>query len=289
MRIAKPSPALVISLLALVFAMTGTGIAAKSVIDGKNIKKGSITADKLADGAVTPRKLSSSVVPKGYAFLVVKRPTGKQARARASSMASSAYITPKLCPDGTIIFGGYDCPAPSPATSVPVPGPKGDTGTNGTDGADPGVAGTMRATIPAEPDGALVRFGAYLASPVGLGTVSKVTGDAQTAFNAAASVAPSGAATEISDVYFEVFPNGGKMPKGATVIMYVDGQSTESQNTAKCAIEDLSVTTHCSFKGPVTIPAGAKFAWDFLVLGGQGGQGWDAFDISAAYRSTVAP
>ena len=42
--VSTPSPAMVVALLALVFAMTGTGIAAKTMITGKQIKDGTITA-----------------------------------------------------------------------------------------------------------------------------------------------------------------------------------------------------------------------------------------------------
>jgi hypothetical protein len=47
-RFSKPSPALVISLIALVFAMTGTGIAAKGLVTGKQIRDGSISAQDLS-------------------------------------------------------------------------------------------------------------------------------------------------------------------------------------------------------------------------------------------------
>ena len=48
MRLRRPSSATIIALIALVFAMTGTGIAAKSLITGKQIKDGTISDKDLS-------------------------------------------------------------------------------------------------------------------------------------------------------------------------------------------------------------------------------------------------
>jgi len=69
---------MVVAVIALVMATTGTGIAAKSLlIDGSQIKNGSITANKLAPDAI---------VPKGYAALIVPL-TAQLARNRTSQSA----------------------------------------------------------------------------------------------------------------------------------------------------------------------------------------------------------
>src|SRR5436305_10456359 len=60
-RLKAPSPALVISIIALVMAMAGTGYAAFKV-GTKNIKNGAVTTKKLHNGAVTAKKLHNGAV-----------------------------------------------------------------------------------------------------------------------------------------------------------------------------------------------------------------------------------
>src|SRR5579884_2506637 len=59
----RPTPALVISLIALIVALGGTGYAALKVpnnsVGSKQIKKGAITTSKLANSAVTESKVKS--------------------------------------------------------------------------------------------------------------------------------------------------------------------------------------------------------------------------------------
>lgn len=57
-RIRKPSPALVVAVVAL-FAALGGGAFAATVINGANIKKLSIRGDKLINGTITSNKIHS--------------------------------------------------------------------------------------------------------------------------------------------------------------------------------------------------------------------------------------
>src|SRR5579884_4164741 len=61
----RPSPALIVSVVALVVAMSGAGYAAfkvpKDSVGTKQLKNSSVTAKKLADGAVTQTKLGSAL------------------------------------------------------------------------------------------------------------------------------------------------------------------------------------------------------------------------------------
>ena len=136
MRIGKPSPALVISIIALLFAMTGTGIAAKSLITGKQIKDGSITAKDLANGAVTQKKLGKGAVATGNlapkavtsgvlapnavtdqalapnavtsASLAAEAVTGKAIKPGAVTERSIG-LEPRICPNGVVVFA-QPCP-----------------------------------------------------------------------------------------------------------------------------------------------------------------------------------
>lgn len=78
---------MIVALIALVFAMTGTGIAAKTLITGKQIKDGSITSKDLAKGAVAAVNLQKNAVG----------PTNLQTNAvTADKIADSVVSTRKL-------------------------------------------------------------------------------------------------------------------------------------------------------------------------------------------------
>src|SRR5690349_263980 len=57
----RPSPALVISLIALFVALGGTGYAAVKV-NGKNIKKGTVTAKQLKNKTITGAKIKNNAI-----------------------------------------------------------------------------------------------------------------------------------------------------------------------------------------------------------------------------------
>lgn len=59
----RPSAALVIACIALVFSITGAATAARTLIKGNEIAKNTITARNLKDGAVTKSKLAADAVP----------------------------------------------------------------------------------------------------------------------------------------------------------------------------------------------------------------------------------
>lgn len=73
MRSFKPTPAMVVALLALIFAMAGTGLAAKSyvissssqikdgAITGQDIKKSTITGSNIKDNSLSPADFNGSV------------------------------------------------------------------------------------------------------------------------------------------------------------------------------------------------------------------------------------
>lgn len=56
-----PSPALVVSVIALVVAGTGTGIAATQFITGKQVKDNSLTGRDIKDGSIAKKDLAKSV------------------------------------------------------------------------------------------------------------------------------------------------------------------------------------------------------------------------------------
>ena len=68
-RVPRPSPAMVVALLALCLAVGGTAVAAtklsKNAVKTKNIKNGAVTESKIAGNAVTEGKIASGAVSQG--------------------------------------------------------------------------------------------------------------------------------------------------------------------------------------------------------------------------------
>ena len=109
-RLAKPSPALVISIIALFFAISGFGIAAKNEITGKDIKDGSITAKDIAKGAIKAKHLAKRSVK---SKAIAPKAVGATALAREAVMPQHMGMGMTLCPNGAIVYGyGSNCPPP---------------------------------------------------------------------------------------------------------------------------------------------------------------------------------
>ena len=132
-----------ISIIALVFAMTGTGIAAKSLITGKQIKDGSITGKDLAKNAVTAKNVAPNAITEGKLAdsavtgrkLAKSAVTGDKVAAKAigaGALAPDSVTTASLnpesvnkalcggsscitvCPSGAITYYPSPCPPPTP-------------------------------------------------------------------------------------------------------------------------------------------------------------------------------
>lgn len=98
-RSLRPSPALVISIIALVVALGGTSYAAFKV-GTKNIKNGAVTTKKLHNGAVTGKKLNlTGVTAPNAAHATNASELGGQS-ASAYALASQPGFT-----DATLISG----------------------------------------------------------------------------------------------------------------------------------------------------------------------------------------
>lgn len=107
-RLAKPSPALVISIIALFFALSGFGMAAKNQITGKDIKDGSITARDIAKGAIKAKHLAKRAVK---AKAIAPKAVLSTALAKDAVRSQHIGVETTLCPNGTIVYG-RTCPAP---------------------------------------------------------------------------------------------------------------------------------------------------------------------------------
>ncbi|MGH2862004.1 MAG: hypothetical protein ACRDLT_10950 [Solirubrobacteraceae bacterium] len=112
LKLRRPSPAAVISTVALVFALSGSAVAAsKLIVHTGNIANGAVTGKKLHKGAVGFTKLSASV-----------------REALGSAGSAHGVVTGPQGPQGATGPQG-------PKGATGLQGPKGDTGSQGLQGA----------------------------------------------------------------------------------------------------------------------------------------------------------
>lgn len=111
----SPSPALVISIIALVFAITGTAVAASKLVSGDSlIKKNSLSGNRLVNGSVTGKQINLATLG--------KVPNAANAETAGSAPISNVtYVTTTdtiqpttqlpsqvtaTCSQGTTVIGG---------------------------------------------------------------------------------------------------------------------------------------------------------------------------------------
>jgi hypothetical protein len=106
---------MVVALIALAFSMTGTGIAARGLITGKQIKDRSITSDDLAAGAVKTKNLAkNAVTSEKVAPDAIKSAALAPGAVTAGSIASNSVTSATLAP-GAVTAGSI---APNSVTST---------------------------------------------------------------------------------------------------------------------------------------------------------------------------
>jgi hypothetical protein len=114
----RPTPALVISVVALIVACAGTAVGATRylITSPKQVKPGSITGAALRNGTITTGKLAGSTIAKLRATRTVVSFTG-------TVPASSTGTTVKVsCPSGQQASGGgYGNDGPTVLESRPDP------------------------------------------------------------------------------------------------------------------------------------------------------------------------
>jgi hypothetical protein len=133
------SPAVVISIIALVLACTGTATAAKFLVSsGSQVKDGALTGKDIKDRSITAKDLAPNVLG--------------GVRASADSTSAGVQGAPGAKGDkGDKGDGGAAGPAGAPGAPG-APGEKGEAGARGADGA-PGEAGAKGDAGPQGPQG----------------------------------------------------------------------------------------------------------------------------------------
>jgi Collagen triple helix repeat (20 copies) len=117
-RISRPSPAIVLSIVAVVLAMSGSAFAARTLITGKDVKDGSLTGADVKNGSLSLADIGKSSRDRLTGAKGDKGATGPQGAAGAQGATG---------PQGAA--GPQGPPGPHGAT-----GPKGDQGDTGPQG-----------------------------------------------------------------------------------------------------------------------------------------------------------
>jgi hypothetical protein len=248
MRFSKPSPAMVVALVALVFAMTGTGMAAKTaLIDGKKIKNKSIRGTKLA---------AHSITPKGYAVIAVKLPAAKKsAHTSQSSLDQSKELTTAdaaatlLQPSNsgpllqTLASNGTDF------AQTTIVGPAGQAG---IEGADAGQGSSARATFTSNPPVNFSKFMAITGNPAQVGAQPIDV----------ASVMPA-VATKVANVSIQMMGTWPSRAENMTVKLLVNDVGV-SVDQYGCAITEAN--PGCVVSTIRNVPPSARLAWAVQVV-----------------------
>lgn len=120
--IKRPSPAIVISVIALIVALTGTAYAALAPhsVGPRQIKPRAVTGAKFADGAVTGNHVAKNTLD-GRNFKLSELGTVPRATsAQAAANALTVNGHPAACDSGTILIRGtcYDSAPQGPILGV---------------------------------------------------------------------------------------------------------------------------------------------------------------------------
>lgn len=121
----RPSPALVISIVALVFAMTGTGYAVvqlpKNSVGSAQLKKEAVTSAKIADDSITSAKVRDGSL-EAVDFKAGQLPTGPQGERGPAGVQGPAGAAGEQGPAGAAGAAGtalaYAAITPTPSVDA---------------------------------------------------------------------------------------------------------------------------------------------------------------------------
>lgn len=291
MRLSKPSPAMVVAIIALVFAMTGTSIAAKSAwIDGKRIKPGSITSAQIKNGAITGKKLAPyAIAPQGIALRAVKVPVPAKKSAHRLQTGLDTNKEMTTADAAALLL--------EPIVDPDVEALKKKVEQNGIDTSESklaystlgGQVNQIKETgLGVQSNRVRISAGAVTSNAYAPMTGS-VTGAAD--FKSIMTATPFVATTYRNATVQLVSPApGAKLPTQITVVLIARNGETNKDVGTGCSF-DPRVATYCVLPGALSVPALSFVGWQVLTLkpdvsGPDFGQ-FDSFDLSMAVTPTV--
>jgi hypothetical protein len=159
----SPSPALVIAIVALVLAASGTAVAASKLVSGNGlIKVNSLSGNRLKSGSVTGKQIALSTLGTVPSATKATSATSATTATTASSapISNVTYVTSSgtipgnneapltltaTCPTGTTVIGGGASVASQPEAIVNDSYPDGKTGWTADFYATVAVGGSVTA------------------------------------------------------------------------------------------------------------------------------------------------
>jgi hypothetical protein len=108
--ITRPSPAMIVAIIALIVALGGTAYAAKK-IGSKQLKKNAVTTKKIKNGAVTAPKLANGVISQAAKTGVLARSTTTGCNPATTAFTDCGTVTLNLPDSGRVLLlgdAGYD-------------------------------------------------------------------------------------------------------------------------------------------------------------------------------------
>lgn len=310
---------MVVAIAALVVAMTGTGIAAKIMISGAQIKKGTITAAQIKNGTISANKFApDSIVPRGHAMLTVplaafsskSRSLARSVNARSAGVGNEP--TAVLCPNGQAVFQ-------TPCSGVPPEGcPAGELlwsyGNSaqcspacppGTPLEPPGWSKTVDGGCVSEDSYIVIRIGSgqggVAPNRIEIPEGSGLDGGFAAAYMSSAlkpkleevEMSTPSVETEISDLSLKLIgtpPSAEYLPEFVSATLFTrSGLSSAPVETHATCTFDPQTQEGCTITGPYKIPAGSSIAWD-IQLGKPHALNptWHPFNMSMAGEESVA-
>ncbi len=125
--IGRPSPALVIAVIALICALSGTAWAAlgKNSVGSRQLKAKAVTTGKIANGAVNAAKVANGSLSGADINVAALGTVPKAASADSAGNANTVGGHSAACPGGTVLIRGI-CFDAAPNAAVPNQGQAAD-------------------------------------------------------------------------------------------------------------------------------------------------------------------
>lgn len=283
-RMGIPSPAMVVAVTALVVAMAGTGIAAKIVINGSQIKNGSITGKKFATGALVPKGYSMLVVPNREITRRNGVRAGASARAHTASTTGVQYA--QICQSGVVTYSTPCPPNPPPGWTF-TEGAPCPAGYESWEFHPPEDAYRYCKPESPPPGGT---FASRFEVPEGAGLLEGwvTPNDAGAKFSTSLEkieVATPTAPTEVSDMQMKLVgtpPGEDELPTAvsATLFTHSENLSSPKEIIGSCNF-DPRIQEGCTVNGPLKLEAGLTYGWKIGIIDGDGlHPAWKPFSLS---------